>query len=56
MVGEDLRHAQTCVSGPETHVNSCLRSSPPYFDFKKNKYFINCFSIQNLLDEHLRHA
>ena len=23
---------------------------------RKNKYFINCFSGQNLLDEHLRHA
>ena len=27
-----------CVSGPETHVYACLRSSPPYFD-KKTKYF-----------------
>ena len=26
---------KTCVSGPETHVYACLRSSPPYFDFKK---------------------
>ena len=30
-VGEDLRLAQTCVSGPETHVFACLRSSPTIF-------------------------
>ena len=29
--------------GPETHVYACLRPSPPYFDLKKIKYFINCF-------------
>ena len=34
MVWEDLRHAKTCVSGPETHVYACLRSSPPYFEKK----------------------
>ena len=27
---------KTCVSGPETHVYACLKSSPPYFDLKKN--------------------
>ena len=37
---EDLKHAKMCVSGPETLVYACLRSSPPYFD-KKTKYFIN---------------
>ena len=31
MVGEDLKHAETCVSGPETHVYACLRSSPTIF-------------------------
>ena len=31
MVGEDLGHASTCVSGPETHVYACLRSSPTIF-------------------------
>ena len=29
MVGEDLIHA--CVSGPETHVYACLKSSPTLF-------------------------
>ena len=28
MVGEDVGHAKTRVSGPETHVYVCLRSSP----------------------------
>ena len=31
MVEEDLRHAQTCVSRPETHVYAFLRSSPTIF-------------------------
>ena len=30
-VGEDLRLAQTCVSGPETHVFACLRFCPTIF-------------------------
>ena len=28
MVCEDLRHAKTCVSEPETEVYACIRSSP----------------------------
>ena len=31
MAGEDLRHAYTCVLGPETHVFACLMSSPTKF-------------------------
>ena len=31
MVGEDLKHAQTCVSGPETHVYACSMSSATIF-------------------------
>ena len=47
MVGEDLRHAQRCVSGPETPFHAYLRSSPTsyrkncfknYFNFFKSKY------------------
>ena len=37
MVGEEMRHALTSVSGPETHVYACLRSSlQAYFDEKSN--------------------
>ena len=31
MVGEDVGHAKTRVSGPETQVYACLRSSPNIF-------------------------
>ena len=55
MVGEDMIHALTCVSGPETHVYACLRSSPAFFDNKTNlKSF--WFYYQNKLGEDLRHA
>ena len=29
--GEDIRHAFSCVLGPETHKNALLRSSPTTF-------------------------
>ena len=29
IMGDALRHAQTCVSGSETRVYACFRSSPP---------------------------
>ena len=35
MVGEDLRHEQTCVSGPETHVYAGLSFYPAIFWLKK---------------------
>ena len=28
ILGEDLRHAKTCLLGTERHVYACLRSSP----------------------------
>ena len=31
MARENLRHPSTCVSGPETHVSACCRSSPTLF-------------------------
>ena len=31
IVGEDVGHSKTCVSGPETHIYACLRSSPNIF-------------------------
>ena len=34
MVEEELCHAKTCVSGPETHVYTCLRSSSSIFCLK----------------------
>ena len=37
-MGEDQRHTETCVLGPETHVYACPRSSPPCFD--KNKQMV----------------
>ena len=43
MAGEDLRHAQTCVSGPETHFYTHVSGLPlPYFDLKNQfiKYLI----------------
>ena len=57
MVGKDLRHAYTCVSGPETHVYACLRSGhpPPFFDLKKLIYKVFVF-YQNMVGEDLRHA
>ena len=35
MVDEEMRHAQTCVSGPKTHVYACLRFSSTIFWLKK---------------------
>ena len=43
MVAEDLRHAQTCILRPETHVYACLRSSPTFFDLKKPIYKVLVF-------------
>ena len=48
-VGEDFRHAQTCVSEPETHFHSCLRSSPTIFWFKKQMYKVFGFSSKYAL-------
>ena len=45
MEGEDLRHAKTWVSGPQTHAYACLRSSPTIFWFKETKYYINCYFL-----------
>ena len=42
MVGEDLRHAKTCVSEPETDVYACLRFSLTMFWFQTN-YLRNFF-------------
>ena len=56
MVGEDLRHAQTCVSEPETHFYTCLRSSPTIFWFKKQMYKVFGFSSKYAWGEDLRHA
>ena len=43
MVRENLSHPSTCVSGPETHVSACCRSSPTLFWFKNQliKYLIS---------------
>ena len=57
MVREDLTHAQSCVSDPETHVYACLRSSPSNFDLKKNFSPSFCsFFNQNMVAEDLRNV
>ena len=43
-MGEDQRHTETCVLGPETHVYACPRSSPPCFDKKPNALLIGFLS------------
>ena len=55
MVRENLRHPSMCVSGPETHVSVCCRSSPTLFWFK-NQLIKFLILNQILVGEDLRYA
>ena len=55
MVVEELRNVKNCVSGPETHVYACLKSSITVFWFRKQNYKVFLF-YQNMVGEDLRHA
>ena len=53
---EDLRHALTCVSGPETQFYTFLRSSITIFWLKKEQKLDEIFLKIKYVGEDLRHA
>ena len=55
MIRENLRHPSTCVSGPETHVSACCRSSLTLF-WLKNQLIKYLILNQILVGEDLRYA